>query len=236
LVGSAEAAERFRQEGRVAASFAHPNVVTIYDFGVADGNRAFLVMELLEGATLREALRPQKCLAPAQVLSILRDVCAALEAAHHRQLVHRDLKPENIFLVRSGRGEIAKVLDFGIAKFLSTATQQRTADTAPGALLGTPRYMSPEQWLGQQPQPAWDLWALAVVAYEMLTGAHPFGDKSPAEWLRGGPAACFTPVAAHVTQAPQVWQELFERAFAYDATCRPQSAETLFSELQSALS
>ena len=74
LVGSAEAAERFRQEGRVAASFAHPNVVTIYDFGVVDGTRAFLIMELLEGATLREALRPQKCFAPAQVLSILRDV------------------------------------------------------------------------------------------------------------------------------------------------------------------
>jgi len=236
LVGSAEAAERFRQEGRVAASFAHPNVVTIYDFGVADGTRAFLVMELLEGATLREALRPQKCFAPAQVLSILRDVCAALEAAHHRQLVHRDLKPENIFLVRGERGDIAKVLDFGIAKFLSTATQQRTADTAPGALLGTPRYMSPEQWLGQQPQPTWDLWAVAVVAYEMLTASHPFGDKSPADCLRAGPAACFTPVSAHVPQAPQVWQELFERTFASDPTRRPQSTETLFSELQSALS
>jgi serine/threonine-protein kinase len=170
------------------------------------------------------------------VLSILRDVCAALEAAHHRQLVHRDLKPENIFLVRGERGDIAKVLDFGIAKFLSTATQQRTADTAPGALLGTPRYMSPEQWLGQQPQPTWDLWAVAVVAYEMLTGSHPFGDKSPADCLRAGPAACFTPVSAHVPQAPQVWQELFERTFASDPTRRPQSAETLFSELQSALS
>jgi eukaryotic-like serine/threonine-protein kinase len=236
LVGSAEAAERFRQEGRAAASFAHPNVVTIYDFGVADGARAFLVMELLAGSTLREALRPQKCFAPAQVLSILRDVCAALDAAHHRQLVHRDLKPENIFLVRGEREDTAKVLDFGIAKFLSTATQQRTADTAPGALLGTPRYMSPEQWLGQQPLPAWDLWAVAVVAYEMLTGTHPFGDKSPAEWLGGGPAVRFTPVSAHLTQAPQVWQELFERTFAYDATRRPQSAETLFSELQSALS
>jgi eukaryotic-like serine/threonine-protein kinase len=236
LVGSAEAAERFRQEGRVAASFAHPNVVTIYDFGVADGNRAFLVMELLEGATLREALRPQKPFASAQALSILRDVCAALGAAHRRQLVHRDLKPENIFLLRGERGDTAKVLDFGIAKFLSTATQQRTADTAPGALLGTPRYMSPEQWLGQQPQPAWDLWAVAVVAYEMLTGAHPFGDKSRAEWLGGGPAACFTPVTAHVPQAPQVWQELFERTFANDPTGRPQSAEILFSEFQSALS
>jgi eukaryotic-like serine/threonine-protein kinase len=236
LVGSAEAAERFRQEGRVAASFAHPNVVTIYDFGVAAGSRAFLVMELLEGATLREALRPQNCFPPAQVLSILRDVCAALESAHHRQLVHRDLKPENIFLVRSGRGEIAKVLDFGIAKFLSTATQQRTADTAPGALLGTPRYMSPEQWLGQEPQPAWDLWAVAVVAYEMLTGSHPFGDKSPAEWRGIGPAACFTPVTAHMPQAPQAWQDLFERTFANDPTRRPQSAEALFCELQSALS
>ena len=235
LVSSAEAAERFRQEGRVAASFAHPNVVTIYDFGVADGNRAFLVMELLEGATLREALRPQKSFAPAQALAILRDVCGALEAAHHRQLVHRDLKPENIFLVRDEGRNTAKVLDFGIAKVLSTATQQRTADTAPGALLGTPRYMSPEQWLGQQPQPAWDLWALAVVAYEMLTGTHPFGDKSPAEWLGGGPSACFTPVTAHVPHAPQVWQELFERTFAYDRTRRPQSAETLFSELQSTL-
>jgi eukaryotic-like serine/threonine-protein kinase len=236
LVGSAEAAERFRQEGRVAASFAHPNVVTIYDFGVADGTRAFLVMELLEGATLREALRGQKRFAPAQALSILRDVCAALEAAHRRQLVHRDLKPENIFLVRGDRGDIAKVLDFGIAKFLSTATQQRTADTAPGALLGTPRYMSPEQWLGHQPQPAWDLWAVAVVAYEMLTGAHPFGDKSPAEWLGGGPAACFTPVTAHAPQAPQVWQKLFERTLAHDPARRPQSAEALFFELQSALS
>jgi serine/threonine protein kinase len=96
--------------------------------------------------------------------------------------------------------------------------------------------MSPEQWLGQQPQPAWDLWAVAVVAYEMLTGAHPFGAKSPAEWLRAGPAARFIPVTAHVTQAPQVWQELFERTFAYDPTRRPQSAQTLFSELQSALS
>lgn len=235
LVGSAEAAERFRQEARVAASFAHPNVVTIHDFGVADGTRAFLVMELLGGATLREALRPQKCFAPAQVLSILRDVCAALEAAHRRQLVHRDLKPENIFLVHSEKGDIAKVLDFGIAKFLSTATQQRTADTAPGALLGTPRYMSPEQWLGQQPIPAWDLWALAVVTYEMLTGAHPFDDKSPADWRGVGGAARFAPVTKYVPQAPQAWQGLFERTFAHDPSQRPQSAEMFLAEWQSAI-
>ena len=92
------------------------------------------------------------------------------------------------------------------------------------------------QWLGQQPQPAWDLWALAVVAYGMLTGTHPLGDKSPAEWRGIGPAACFTPVTAHMPQAPQAWQDLFERTFANDPTRRPQSAEALFCESQSALS
>jgi hypothetical protein len=235
FVGSAEAAERFRQEARAAASFAHPNVVTIYDFGVADGTRAFLVMELLGGTTLREALRAQKRFAPGQVLSVLRDVCAALEAAHRRQLVHRDLKPENIFLVRSEKGATAKVLDFGIAKFLSSATQQRTADTATGVLLGTPRYMSPEQWRGQPPHPLWDLWALAVVSFEMLTGTHPFGDKSPAEWLGGGPAARFTPVTSYEPQAPRAWQELFERTLALDPACRPQSAEKFLDESQHAL-
>jgi serine/threonine-protein kinase len=153
LVGSADAAERFRREARVAASFAHPNVVTVHDFGVAD-NRAFLVMELLEGGTLREGLGPHTRFPAARTLSILRHVCAALDAAHRRQLVHRDLKPENIFLVAGESAETAKVLDFGIAKFLPIATQQLTVDTAPGAVLGTLRYMSPEQWRGEDARPA----------------------------------------------------------------------------------
>jgi len=173
-------------------------------------------------------------------------VVARIEAALHSEfaglLVREPGEANYRSLAMAPAGRALPVLPaenklmFGIAKFLSTATQQRTADTAPGALLGTPRYMSPEQWLGQQPLPAWDLWAVAVVAYEMLTGTHPFGDKSPADWLVVGPAACFTPVSAHVPQTPQVWQELFERTFAYDPTRRPQSAETLFSELETALS
>jgi serine/threonine-protein kinase len=126
------------------------------------------------------------------------------------------------------------VLDFGIAKFLSTATQQRTADTAPGVLLGTPRYMSREQWLGQEPLPAWDLWALAVVAYEMLTGAHPFDGRSPADWLGAGRVAGFTPVSKYMPQAPQAWQELFERTFAHDPVQRPQSAEMFLAAWQKA--
>jgi tRNA A-37 threonylcarbamoyl transferase component Bud32 len=235
LVGSAEAAERFRREARVAASFAHPNVVTVHDFGVTAGTRVFLVMELLEGSTLREGLWRQKRFPTSRVLSVLREVCAALEAAHRRQLVHRDLKPENIFLVAGHERETAKLLDFGIAKFLPVDSLGPTVDTAPGVLLGTPRYMSPEQWYGGEAHPSWDLWALAVVTYELLTGSYPFDGRSPADWFGAGPVAKFTPVTTHLPEAPQSWQELFERALAIEPTRRPQSAETFLSELQSAL-
>jgi serine/threonine-protein kinase len=235
LVGSASAAERFRQEARVAASFAHPNVVTVHDFGVADGNRAFLVMELLEGGTLREELARHKCFPAARTLSMLRHVCYALEAAHRRQLVHRDLKPENIFLVTGQSAETAKVLDFGLAKFLPAASGLLTADTAPGAVLGTVRYMSPEQWRGEDARPAWDLWALAVVTYEMLTGTYPFDGDSPVDWLRAEKAAKFIPVAANLPEVPHVLQEFFDRVFAVDPAHRPRSADEFYNELQRAL-
>jgi serine/threonine-protein kinase len=235
LVGSAEAAERFRHEARVAASFAHPNVVTVHDFGVAAETRAFLVMELQEGATLRESLRCEKRIATARALAILGDVTAALEAAHSRQLVHRDLKPENIFLSRNESVETAKVLDFGIAKFLSNATHQSTVDTASGAVLGTPRYMSPEQWHGGDAHPSWDIWALSVVAYEVLTGAYPFDEKSTVGWHREDGASKFTPVTSHLPGAPPSCQELFERSFSSELASRPQSARTFLSQLQSSL-
>ncbi|HLO06924.1 MAG TPA: protein kinase [Terriglobales bacterium] len=234
LVGSADAAERFRREARVAASFAHPNVVTVHDFGVVARTRAFLVMELLQGGTVREELSRQKRFAAPRVVSVLGDACSALESAHHRQLVHRDLKPENIFLVAGRSGETAKILDFGIAKFLSTATLQPTADTTPGAVMGTLRYMSPEQWRGGEPSALWDLWALAVVAYEMLTGIYPFEGHSPADWLRAGEAAKFVPLAAHLPEGPHAGQEFFQKAFAVDSAFRPRSADEFHDELRRA--
>jgi len=237
LLGSAEAAERFRTEARAAAGFAHPNVVTIHDFGVAGNVRAFLVMELLHGTTLREELRREKRLPPARALAILRGVCAAVDAAHRRQLVHRDLKPENIFLARSNAApqETPKVLDFGIAKFLPTVTQLPTADTGTGALVGTLQYMSPEQLRGEAAAPAWDLWALAAVAYEMLTGAHPFAGSASAPVHAALLEGRFTPVSAHLPDAPSTWQEFFERAFALESQRRPSSAPMLLSELERAL-
>jgi serine/threonine-protein kinase len=235
LMGSAVAAERFRQEARAAASFAHPNVVTVYDFGLAASMRAFLVMELLEGTTLRAEFREQARFTASRTLEILRCVCAAIDAAHRRQLIHRDLKPENVFLVRGETGESPKVLDFGLAKFLTTGAEQ-TLDTGAGVLVGTVRYMSPEQLRGQPVEPAWDLWALSVVAYEMLTGAQPFVGSTALESYSAVLSGRFTPVSKHLPESPGRWQDFFAEAFALDREQRPGTARMLLSRLERALS
>jgi len=235
LTGSAVAAERFQQEARVAASFAHPNVVTIHDFGVAAHTRAFLVMELLEGATLREELRRQARFTASHTVEILGRVCAAVDAAHRRQLIHRDLKPENVFLARADTNETPKVLDFGLAKFLAASSQQ-TLDTDTGMVIGTLRYMAPEQLRGQSVEPAWDLWALAVMAYEMLTGAHPFPGSTAAECYSAILAGSFTSVSKHLPESPGRWQDFFVEVFALDPQRRPGTARMFLSQLERALS
>jgi serine/threonine-protein kinase len=229
-VGSGAAAERFRREARAAAGFTHPNVVTVHDFGMS-GTRAFLVMELLQGVSLRQELRRQGRLPPARAREILRGVCAAVEAAHRRQLIHRDLKPENIFLARGESGENAKVLDFGLVKSLSSDSQE-TADTSAGILVGTLRYMSPDQLRGETPAPAWDLWALGVVTYELLTGQHPFGTGSGSDLHAAVLGGRFTPVTATCPDAPAAWQEFFGRALAVQPTNRLPSAQAFLTELE----
>ena len=230
LVTSSDAAERFRREAKAAASFAHPNLVTVHDFGVDSDGRVFLVMELLEGCTLRQRLEQQKKFAPPQILQVLGDVCAGLEAAHEHGLIHRDLKPENIFLVQSGEGDVAKILDFGLAKFLGASNAAAaTANTMSGVLVGTPQYMSPDQLKGEVASPAWDLWALAVITYEMLTGTHPFPATSVGQMHYSIVHGQFTPLSTHLPDAPAEWQQFFERALNPKTAERPQSAEEFVS-------
>ena len=234
LVGSAEAAERFQREARATAAFAHPNVVTVHDFGVAAGTRAFLVMELLAGTNLRDAITRDGRLPAARTLEILRSVCAAVDAAHEQQLVHRDLKPENIFLTGSATGETAKVLDFGIAKFVSSPRSPE-AETVAGVLLGTWQYMSPEQLRGGRVQPAWDVWALSVVTYEMLTGKHPFAAATPEDSHSAVLRGRFTPLDVHLPDPPLLTAgAFFNRAFASDAAQRPSSVRALLGDLERA--
>ena len=178
---------RFRREARAGAAFAHPNVVRVYDFGVDRDGRAFLVMELLEGHTLRQRLLSGPPLGANEALDVLRGICPALSAAHRQGLIHRDLKPENIFLQRHEGGVVPKVLDFGLAKRLdSDLSVPRLGRTELGILVGTIEYMSPEQAAGDDADPAWDIWSLGVIAYEMLTGAHPFRRTVPSTSLATG--------------------------------------------------
>jgi len=236
LVTSSEAAERFRREAKAAAAFAHPNLVTVHDFGVDSDTRVFLVMELLEGLTLRQRLEQQKKFATQQILQILGGVSAGLEAAHEHGLVHRDLKPENIFLAQSSEGDVAKILDFGLAKFLVSTVNSAaaTVDTVPGVLMGTPQYMSPDQLKGDVASAAWDIWALAVITYEMLTGAHPFPASSVGQMHYSIVSGGFTPLSTHLPDAPAEWQQFFERALSPKTAVRPQSAKEFVSDLRKA--
>jgi len=176
VVGPLDLAGRFRQEARDAARFAHPNVVRVYDFGIDRHQRPFLVMELLEGDTLRQRLTSGGPLTATETLHILRGVCSGLSAAHGQGLVHRDLKPENIFLHRHPTGLVPKVLDFGLAKPVTARLGiERNTNSSAGLLIGTLDYMAPEQVAGDDVTPDWDVWAIGVIAYEMLTAHHPFG-------------------------------------------------------------
>jgi serine/threonine-protein kinase len=234
LITSGEAAERFRREAKALAVFAHPNLVTVYDFGKDSETRVFLVMELLEGVTLRQQLEQHGKFAIPRLLQVMGDVCTGVDAAHRHDLVHRDLKPDNIFLTQSG---VTKILDFGLAKFLLPAHAiAATVDTVSGILLGTPKYMSPEQLKSEAVSPGWDLWALAVMTYEMLTGVHPFAASSVDQMHYAVVHGRFAPLSDRLPDAPAEWQHFFEAALSPSSAERPQSAREFLSVLRKAFS
>jgi hypothetical protein len=175
-----EALARFVHEARAAARLRSPNVVQILDHGT-EGRLAYIAMELLEGVSLRERLGERKRLHPAEVAAILMGVARAMGRAHELGILHRDLKPENVFLARTEAGEMAKVVDFGIAK-IASAPPDAHLQTQTGMMVGTPAYMSPEQILGTiNVDFHSDLWQLGVIAYECLTGARPFDGRTMGE-------------------------------------------------------
>ncbi|HET9690902.1 MAG TPA: protein kinase, partial [Acidimicrobiales bacterium] len=181
--------ERFRREAVAAARLAHPNVVATFDTGIDDG-LAFIVMELVQGPTLRDLMLERGPLPLGLALSVADQIADALAAAHRAGLVHRDIKPANVLVADDDGPTLrVKVTDFGIAK---AAEEAGGADlTLTGTVIGTPKYLSPEQVQGHEPDPRADLYALGVVLFEMLAGRPPFE----------GPTQMATALA-HLTETP----------------------------------
>ncbi|MEJ7842241.1 MAG: protein kinase, partial [Rubrobacter sp.] len=166
-----EFVERFRREALGVASLSHPNIVQVYDRGVSEDGRYYIAMEYVPGGTLKDRIVRNGPLSPDTASSVAVQIADALGAAHERGLIHRDVKPQNVLVTASGD---VKVADFGIARAAAADVISRTS-----AVLGTARYMSPEQAMGQEVGPPSDLYSLGVVLYEMLTGEVPFEADTP---------------------------------------------------------
>ncbi len=228
LSGDESARARFRREARAAAAINHPNVCQIYEVG-EDGGELFIAMELLEGETLADRLK-RGALSVSETLPIGLGVLSALQALHTRGVVHRDLKPTNAFLTAHG----VKLLDFGLARAVDPDLAQSLAVTndvtRTGMLVGTPRYMAPEQVRGEALDFRSDLFAVGAILFEMLAGRPAFGGRNPVEILHGTlyeqpPALTGSPAVAAVDR-------VIRRALAKRPSERPASAEEMAGELR----
>ena len=216
--------ERFRREAKSAASLNHPNIVTIYDWGRSEDGACYMVMEYAPGGTLKDRILEDGALPPRTAAEITSQIAGALKVAHECGVVHRDVKPQNVLLTASGD---VKVADFGIAQAAFSTSFSQTS-----LILGTPSYMSPEQALGEPPDPRSDLYSLGVVLYEMLTGEVPYEADTPV-----------TIAMKHVIEPPRAPREanpdvpegistLTQKLLAKDPAARYESATQLIEDLR----
>jgi tRNA A-37 threonylcarbamoyl transferase component Bud32/tetratricopeptide (TPR) repeat protein len=235
-----EVARRFEREAEAAARLDHPNIVQVTDFGRTADGMLFLVMELLQGQSLTEVIRPKGVAAPIPVeraLHIVRQILRALEHAHVSGIVHRDLKPDNIMLIkRDDEVDIVKLLDFGIAKITQpdgAAPSNGEALTQAGVVFGTPEYLSPEQAMGEEADRRADLYSTGIVLYEMLTGRRPFEAASKVAIV----SMHLTQKAMPITQAapdadiPRWLERVVERAMAKKRDERYSSSQEFLQAL-----
>lgn len=234
FVGDQTAQQRFRREARAAGRMQHLNAVTVTDFGATEDGYLYIVMELLEGRTLRDLLAHEAPLDAARAVSIILQTASAVAAAHDAGLIHRDLKPANIFIVqRPNIPAMVKVLDFGVAKFM---VEEHDDDyntlTQVGAIIGTPRYMSPEQCSGAATlTPASDVYSLGIILYEMLTGVAPFNADTPLAVALKQVTQTPQPPREIVTSLPEPLERLVMHALTKDPNGRPANADQFRREV-----
>ncbi|HSD02086.1 MAG TPA: serine/threonine-protein kinase [Gaiellales bacterium] len=215
---------RFAREARSAAMLSHPNIVQVFDIG-EDAGRPFIVMEYVEGGTLADVMRRERRLAPPRVAAIARQCCAGLVCAHDAGLVHRDIKPHNLLLTPEAA---IKIADFGVARALD-----QTRLTLTGSIIGTARYLAPEQADGGAVTPAADIYALGVVMYELLTGRPPHPGDSLPELVAAKRAGNVRPPRTIRREIPAELDAAVMACLDVDPAARP-TAETLALRLADA--
>ena len=220
LVNDPAFVNRFRQEARIAAKLDHPNLVSVYDFGQIDG-KYYLSMGYMPGGSLKDLLKREGKLEPERAYEILSQVCDGLTFAHDRGIIHRDLKPGNILFDETGK---ARVADMGFAKVMSEGASRSLS--ASGSLIGTPAYMAPEIWKGQPAIPATDLYSLACILVEMLSGKTLFeGDTTPEVMLKH-----FQPLKLP-REIPQNLRAVLSGALAQESSNRTPNLSAFMSQL-----
>jgi serine/threonine-protein kinase len=228
---SPEDAQRFKREACAAASLRGAHIVQIFDYGVDQGD-PYIAMELLEGETLGQRLARVRKLDPKTTARLLSDVGKAVSRAHAAGIVHRDLTPDNVFLSRQDGEEVVCVLDFGIAKDLSSRLGIPSRETCTGTILGTPHYMSPEQAAGERTVGVQtDIWALTAIAFECLVGQPPFSGETFGELILAiskGPI----PVPSSLATVPSGFDEWFERGIRRDPAERFPSVKLAMAALR----
>ncbi len=239
VVHDAQSRERFQREARAAAKLHHPNAVVVHDFGQDPDGTTYIVMELLEGRSLRQVLSDEHSIEPARAVGIVKQACAAIEAAHRLGIIHRDIKPDNIILLDSHDGiPHVKILDFGIAKLLDRTDEERETDptlTQVGTVIGTPNYMSPEQCQGELLDARSDVYSLGIVIYEMLTGVQPFTAKNSTGVVIKHVTEKPRPLIAHKPEVAAPVESVVLKALEKKPEARQQSAMELAREFEAAV-
>ena len=237
LVSDSMSVKRFQQEVKACSRINHPNVITVFDFGVSPNGLPYIVMDYLEGVTLANVITNEGQVAVERGIKILSQACEALAYAHKQGVVHRDLKPTNIVLINyDGDRDFVKVVDFGVAKLMTGSTDAQRLTQA-GDVTGSPVYMSPEQCMGQDLDLRSDIYSMGIVIYETLTGQLPLVGKTMVETM-----------SKHVGEMPQPFsvvrpdlyiperiEQVIMKAMAKDANARQQSMEELRDDMEMAI-